>query len=348
MTTLILYFALALGVSFLCSLLEAVLLSISHAHVALLMEQERKSGYILFKFKEKIDHPLSAILTLNTIAHTVGAAGVGAQVQVIFGSQWLALSSGLLTFFILFFSEIIPKVLGAVHWKKLAPTAAYVITGLIYVTYPLVLMFEVLGRMLTPKERQARVTREEVEQAAEMGSQEGALLEKERRIITNLLHMHRIMAKDVMTPRSVIFALPKDMTVEQVLDEYAPMRFSRIPVYGKDLDEIVGMVLRYKLNQAYSKGDNDLEVEAMALPIHAVPMSKSVAEVLDEFIQRREHIFLVVDEYGGTAGLITLEDAIETLLGVEIVDELDHHEDMRIYARELWEKRRRKKDRNMF
>ncbi|MEW5724992.1 MAG: CNNM domain-containing protein, partial [Thermodesulfobacteriota bacterium] len=247
MTILILFFLLALSLSFLCSLLEATLLSLGHAHIALMIAQGRSSGKVLERFKEKIDRPLSAILTLNTIANTVGAAVVGAQALVVFGNKYVAVFSGLLTISILVFSEITPKTLGAVYCRQLAPAAAYLILGLILVTYPLVILFEVLSRLLTPKERQAKVTREELEVTTEMGGREGALLDKERRIIKNLLHLDRVMAKDVMTPRSVLFALPKDETVGRVIKAQAPIRFSRIPIYGRDLDDIAGLVHRYRV-----------------------------------------------------------------------------------------------------
>lgn len=340
MTALIIYFSLAVVISFLCSLLEAVLLSISHTYIAILIEEGKRSGHILDKFKNKIDSPLSAILTINTVANTVGAAGVGAQALAVFGSKWVAAVSAILTFSILVFSEIIPKTIGAVYWRKLAPTAAYLITGLIYITFPFVIIFEALGRLIAGKDSQSKVTREEIDAVADMGIEEGELLDRERRVIKNILHLHQIYVRDVMTPRSVLFALPKNITVKEAISEHAPMRFSRIPVYGRDLDDISGIIRRYPLNLAFSEGKGDKALADLAGPINAVPGSMTVADVLEEFIQRREHLFLVVDEYGGTFGIITLEDAIETLLGVEIMDELDSVEDMRKYALEQWEKRK--------
>ena len=341
MTLLILYFCLAIFVSFFCSLMEAVILSLSHAHVELMIKAGRPSGRILKAFKNKIDRPLAAILTLNTVANTVGAAGVGAQSLVVFGSKWVALASAILTFTILVFSEIIPKTLGAVYWKKLAPPSAYVIRVLIWIAWPFVVSFEVLGRFLSGSAPRIRVTREEMVMAADMGRAEGQLVDRERRVIKNLLRLDNIPAKDIMTPRSVMFALSREFTVSQVIRDYSPLTFSRIPVYGLDRDDISGLVYRAKLNQAVHQGRTDLRLEELASPIYVVPGLKSVSEVLDEFIRRREHLFLVVDEYGGTAGLITLEDCIETLLGEEIVDELDSVEDMQKFAREMWEKKKK-------
>ncbi len=341
MTLLIVYFLLAIIVSFVCSLLEAVILSLSHAHIALMAEKGTRSGRILQAFKEKINHPLSAILTLNTVANTVGAAGVGAQALAVYGNKWVAFFSGLLTFCILVFSEIIPKTLGAVYWKQLAPFAAYVTHALIIITYPFVFSFEKLGRLIAARGIQIKVTREEMMVAAEMGQAEGQLMDRERSIIKNLLRLNNIYVRDVLTPRSVLFALPKDQTVGQILKEHSVIGFSRIPIYGKDLDDITGLVYRNKINRAFTGGRAELKIEEIARPIRVVPASKSVADVLDDFIELREHIFLVVDEYGGTAGIITLEDAIETLLGVEIVDELDTVDDMQKYALEQWEKKKK-------
>ena len=340
MTALFAYFFLAVTISFICSLLEAVILSLTHAHVAVMIKKGNRSGQILKRLKEKIDHPLAAILTLNTVANTVGAAGVGAQALAVFGSKWVAIFSGLLTFCILVFSEIIPKTLGAVFWKQLAPTAAYLIRGMIFITYPLVIAFETLGRLIASRDKQVKITREEMIVAAEMGRAEGELGDREKSVIKNLLRLHNIFVRDILTPRSVLFALPKDQTVGQAVKENPQMPFSRIPVFGRDLDDIAGLVRRYEIREAFTRGMHGQLLEELANPIHAVPKSKSVADVLDEFIQRREHLFLVVDEYGGTDGVISLEDAIETLLGVEIVDELDSVEDMRKFAREQWEKRK--------
>lgn len=345
MTSLIIYFLLAIFVSFLCSLLEAVILSLTHAHIQVLIKQGHRSGRLLRSLKENIDRPLAAILTLNTIAHTVGAAGVGAQALHLYGSKWVALFSAILIFCILVFSEIIPKTLGAVHWKRLAPSAAYLVKGLIYLTYPLVIAFERLSRLLASRRDQVKVTREEVIAAADMSKAEGELADRERRVINNLLGLKNIYANDVLTPRSVLCALPNNQTVGQVMKEHTPIRFSRIPVYGKDLDDITGLVNRFKLNRSFSQGLTEQRLADLAVPIHVVPESKSMAEILDEFIQRREQLFLVVDEYGGTEGIITLEDAIETLLGVEIMDELDSVEDMRKYALEQWEKRKKESGR---
>jgi CBS domain containing-hemolysin-like protein len=333
MTALVVYFLLAVLSSFVCSLSEAVLLSISHAHVALLIQSNRPSGRILARFKERIDHPLSAILTINTVANTMGATAVGAQTLQVFGNQAVALASGIMTLVILIFSEITPKTLGSVYCKQLAPLTAYVIQTLIWITYPLVIIFRAWSRMLSPDEPQAKVTREEVGIAADMGQEEGQIHDRERRIIHNLLELHKIPVRNVMTPRTVIFALPQTETVGEAVTNHSQLRYSRIPVFGKDLDDITGLVRRFQISQAVNQDREDQALSELASPMAVIPESASVAQALEEFITRREHIFLVVDEYGGTGGLITLEDAVETLLGVEIVDELDSVEDLQQHAR---------------
>ena len=350
MAILILYISLALGVSFLCSLLEATFLSTSHGYVSALRKQGRRSGAVLHDLKERIDRPLAAILTMNTVANTVGAACVGAQVLKLFTERYpesvhagraVAIASGALTLLILVCSEIIPKTLGVVYWKQLAPAAGYIIKGLIVVIYPLVVTFEMLSKLISGQRYQPKISREEMAAAAEIGKAEGTLQMLETRVIQNLLRLNKIRAKDVLTPRSVLLAFQKDKTVQETVDKHGPIRFSRIPVYGKDLDDITGFVNRYKVLRAYAEGQRETKLDKLSVPIHVVPETKSVASILDEFLRRREQSFLVVDEYGGTSGIITLEDVIETLLGVEIADEFGTVEDMRKLATQIGERRKK-------
>ena len=332
---------MALGVSFLCSLLEAVILSVSMSHINLMIKKKRRGAVLLKNLKMDVDKPLAAILTLNTVSHTIGAAGVGAQVLKVYGDQWVALSSAILTVLILVLSEVIPKSIGAAKWKSLTWFSAYAIQTMIYVTYPFVIVLKYISKWLAPKDFQKSMTREEMIVAAETGVQEGILAEKEQRIIKNLLRLNAILAEDVMTPRSVVFALQKDLTVDEVLETKGPIFFSRIPIYDKDIDDITGMVLRFKIIEASSEDQHDLKIESLILPIHMVKETESVANILDEMVKRREHLFVVTDEHGGMAGIITLEDVIETLLGVEIVDEFDSVEDMRKFALDQWENRKK-------
>ncbi len=340
MGTLVFYLVFALGVSFICSLLESVLLSISVAYIALLIKEGHRSGKILKHMKLNINHPLAAILTLNTVANVVGAAGVGSQTYLLFGKEWVALVSGILTLLILVCSEIIPKTLGAVYWKRIAPYAAYLMKFFIIITYPVVKVLEFISSFISNKKSHETISREEIKVLAEIGRKEGILIEKEARIIKNLLLLSEMRAEDILTPRAVMLAFQKDRTVKQVLQDNLEIPFSRIPVFASDLDEIVGFVHQKELLQKYYTDGKNKPLEQLLNPIFSVPAAKSIADLLDEFISRREHIFHVVDEYGGTAGIVTLEDAIETLLGVEIVDEFDSVEDMRLHAIEKWKKKK--------
>ena len=342
MILLTFYLLLAICVSFLCSLLESVILSVTPAYIAVKSKEPGKTGLRLANLKSQIDRPLAAILTLNTIAHTLGAAGVGAQVAALYGNSYVAIASGLLTFIILVFSEIIPKTLGAVYWKKLAPFAALTISILIKISYPFVILSEKISSLLGGSNLQ-KVTREEMIMTAEIGADEGTLKRKESLIIRNLLMLDKIEVTDIMTPRSVVFGLEKNVTVGEVFKGQKTIRFSRIPVFNETMDNIEGFLLRYKLMEAYSQDLDSLTLDKFMKPVHTVPENASVSSCLDQFIKRKEHMFIVIDEYGVTSGIITLEDAVETLLGVEIVDEFDSVEDMRKYARELWEERKRKK-----
>ncbi|MFH1853344.1 MAG: CNNM domain-containing protein [Candidatus Neomarinimicrobiota bacterium] len=340
MTFLIIYFSLALVISFICSLMEAVLLSITHTHIAVLIKDDQKTGFRLKKLKEQVNRPLAAILTLNTIANTVGAAGVGAQALLLYGSKWVALASAILTLSILIFSEIIPKTLGTLHWKFLSGTAAFVIQGMIYITYPFVILLEAISQLLTTGKTHGIITREEMVIMAELGEDDGTIHEKETHLIENILKLNNITADEVLTPRSVIFAFQKDQTVGEVMDKNPEVTFSRIPIYTDNIDTIVGIVHRYDLQNKFSEDDFDATMESFMTPVDTVLQSESVAAILDKFIQKGAHIFVVQDEFGGTEGIITLEDAVETLLGVEIVDEFDDVADMRKFAREKWRKQK--------
>lgn len=332
MSILFLYFFLALGVSFLCSLLESVLLSMSRSFIGVLSKDHPTSGKLLEKLKEHINRPLAAILSLNTIANTVGAAGVGAVTYDLLGSKWVAIMSGILTLSILIFSEIIPKTIGAHYWKTLAVPSAYIIRSMMVFMYPFVVLLEVLSNWLKPDEKQDVVTKEDVIAMAEIGEDEGTIEEDESTVIENLLRLDNITAEEVLTPRSVVFALEKNLTVRQALDENENINFSRIPIYKETLDEVTGLVRRYNLINSKAEDKFDVTMEELSEPVHVVNEKESIGHILDEFVRRREHLFIVKDEFGQFVGIITLEDAIETLLGVEIVDETDSVVDMRKLA----------------
>ena len=340
MSRLFLYFFTVLGISFLCSLLESFILSVTHAHISLVSKDQPALGKKLSHFKENINRPLSAILSLNTIANTVGAASVGAITLIEFGSSWVAIMSGILTLSILIFSEIIPKTIGALYWKKILVPATFAIQVLIIMTYPLVVLLEFLSKWLAKEGNEDKVSREEVIAMAELGEDEGTIEESESTVIENVLMLDDISVEEVLTPRSVIFALDKTSSVREVLDKYNDIEFSRIPVYEEGLDNIIGIVRRHILLKSKAEDQFDVTMGELAKPIHVVEENDSVGDVLDEFVKRREHLFMVKDQFGQVAGLITLEDAIETLLGVEIVDETDSVVDMRKLALDNWRKKR--------
>lgn len=323
-------------------MVEAVILSVNPAFVAVLVENKKRSGLLLEHLIEKIDRPISAILTLNTFSHTLGAAAIAQQVQKLYGDEFVTATSFALTILILVLSEIIPKSIGASHWKALAPFAAYTAQGMILVLYPLVIFSEKLGNRFRRTEDVPEVTREEMIMTAELGAEEGTIKTKESVIIKNLLMLDKIYVSDVMTPRSVFFALDGDMTVEEVAAKYKPIRFSRVPVFSGSLDNIIGMTHRYKILECLSHDQHETKISELIIPITTISERMTVSHVLDFFIKEKEHLALAADEYGVITGLVTLEDAVETLLGVEIVDEFDNVEDMRKYALEQWQIRKQK------
>jgi len=334
MTALISYFLVALVISFLCSLLESVLLSLSIAHVSVMEKEGGSSGRLMAELKENINRPLAAILTVNTIANTVGAAGVGAQTQIIYGNEWVSIASGILTLCILIFSEIIPKTIGAIYSKSLASSAAITIRILMFVAWPFVIFSEAMSKLINKGDNggESKASREELLAMAEISEDEGSIDEQEGDIIENLMKLDDMPIEDIMTPRSVIFSLKHNDTVGQVIQSNSPIAFSRIPIYEKDLDDICGIVNRYDLVNKQAEDKFDVTMKEIMKPIQSVVEKTSVSDVLDRFVKRRQQMFYVTDNFGTTTGLITLEDAIETLLGVEIVDEHDNVVDMRKLA----------------
>ncbi len=329
MTALLLYLALALGVSFLCSLAEAVILSLRQSDIARLVRAGKASGLLLEQMKGNIDRPLSAILTLNTVAHTVGAAGVGAQALTIWGDEWVAIVSGTLTLLILVLSEIIPKTIGTVYCHHLAPYLAYLIKFMIFATFPLVVILQSISRVFAGSEPTRRTTMDDLTLMAEVGRKEGSLDRNEYDVIRNLQAIADMPVRDIMTPRTVVQFLDLKLTVAQALEAEGVRRFSRLPVQGVGPDDVPGLVLRQDLYEALRQNRTEKPIASLVKPIHAVPETATVDATLREHVKRREHLFLVVDEYGGTAGVVTLEDAVESLIGEEIVDETDAVTDMR-------------------
>jgi len=339
MVLLLFYVALALGVSFLCSVMEAVLLSVSPSYVAALGREGDWVGERLQAMKEDIDRPLAAILSLNTIAHTVGAAGAGAQAAVVFGEAYTGVIAAVLTLLILILSEIIPKTLGAVYWRQLAPAVVRVLVPTIIFMKPLVLLSKGITYLLSSDDEQTSFSREEFTAMAELGEEEGVFEEKESRILRNLFRFNSLRVRDVMTPRTVVFDLREDKTIGEVVSEHDEFRFSRIPVYGSNRDNINGYVLKDEMLLRAAQEELDVQLKDLAREMLVVRETLPLPDLLERLLDRLEHIALVVDEYGGMAGIVSMEDVVETLLGMEIVDEADSVEDMQALARQQWFKR---------
>lgn len=339
MTLLILFVALAIGVSFLCSILEAVLLSVTPSYMAVLENDRPVLAKRLMALKQDIDRPLAAILTLNTIAHTVGAAGAGAQAAVVFGDASLGVFSAVLTFLILVLSEIIPKTIGATYWRALVPSVSSVLPPLILVLWPLVKMSQLLTKILSGGKKKNQVSREELSALATVGQREGVVDASESRIMQNLLRLNVLTVSDIMTPRTVVYALSQDSTIGSLVDDLEAMRFSRIPIYEDTIDQVSGFVLKTEILIKAVKDEESTPISELRRELTHVTADMHLRELFAHLLQFDRHIALVVDDFGGTAGIVTLEDVVETLLGLEIVDEADTIEDLQAQARKQWEER---------
>lgn len=334
MTTLIVYASIALGVSFLCSILEAVVLSIPHTYIAVLEKDGDKNGVVWSNLKEDdAVKPLTAILTLNTIAHTMGAAGVGSEVQSIWGEGALTIASIILTIAVLFLSEIIPKTLGTAYWKQLAPLTGKLLAIIVRLLIVLIIPIQMLKAIL-PKGDHTLVTRDDVAALADLGGEEGIIEEDEEKVIHNLLKLRDIKVVDIMTPRVVMTSFQSTSTVKEILDEHKIIRVSRIPVFDDTIDDSSGIVIRSEILMAASRDEWDSPMSEFKKPVISLKTTANVDEALEMFLEERQQFALVRDEFGGTAGIVTMEDVLETLLGEEIVDELDVVDDMRKLARE--------------
>ena len=340
MTLLLVYLTVAIGVSFLCSVLEAVLLSITPSYLEQLSVERPKSGRIIMRVKDRLDESLSSILILNTFAHTMGAAGVGAQALQVFGPEWETLIAVLLTLAILYFSEIIPKTLGATYWRGLAVPCAFVITWLVRLVYPLVWVSTRLTRLFS-NAGENEITREEIIALASLGHKGGALLSRENEYLENLLRLRDVRTAQILTPRTVVHMLDENLTVKEALDHPHTRQFTRIPTYAGSKDNVTGKVIRVDLFEAERQGRGEEPIRNTARKIIRVSEKLPVQKLLDLCIKNHMHLFLVEDEFGQTSGIVTLEDAIETLLGREIIDESDTVADMQELARHKYRERLR-------
>lgn len=339
---LVFYVLLALGVSFVCSIAEAVLLSITPSYVEDLASRSPRRGALVKRLKqEQIDHSLAAILSLNTIAHTVGAIGAGAQATVVFGSAWFGVFSVVMTLLILFLSEIVPKTIGAVYWANLVMPVAYFMRMLIVGLFPVVWLCEKLTKTISRGKRVHVFSRDEFIAMARLGRQTGELEANEALIIRNLLRFSSLRVVDVMTPRIVITAFAEDMKVSEAVEAVKGVSFSRLPIYRGDMDNVTGFVLRDDVLLAAGRDGDGEKLSNLKREIGTFLETTSLSRALEILLKERQHIAIVVNEYGGTCGVVTLEDLIETLVGIEIVDELDTVEDMRELARKKWSERAR-------
>ena len=356
MTALLLYFALSIIVSFFCSMWEAVLLSNTPSYVGRMQSEKPGIGHFLTKMKEDIDKPLSAILTLNTFAHTVGALGVGVQAGKIFGTTQISflginmtyesIIAGTMTLAILIVSEIIPKTLGAVWWQQLTPFTVNSLRILVVVLAPFVWMSKGITRMVKTERGRSVFSRADFAAMADVGLQSGALDREEKSIIQNLLRLENLKVRDIMTPRSVIVTVDETLRMDEIYKEVRPMVFSRIPVYNENPDNITGVILKDNLLENLAQDKHSVKASEIKRNILFVNDNYTVAKLMDTLILNREHLAMVEDDFGSVVGLVTMEDLFETLLGLEIVDESDKVEDLQKLALEKWKKRMDQQRRN--
>ena len=337
MTLLVIYLLLTLILSFMCSLLEATLLSSTSSYI----ESLDKKGYspktvdLAKDVKQNIDKSISSILTLNTFANTMGAAGVGAQAAIIFGSNWQAVIAFILTLMVLFISEIFPKTLGAIYWRKFIVPATYIISFMIKITYPFIFLATFITNALQKgRKNEANFSKDEIITIVDMSEKEGVIQAKESILIKNLFKLKNIKAKDIMTPRTVVFALDYKTSVKEALLNDNLYVYSRIPVYNDSIDDIAGVVFKQTILEKRVKKKKKTLLKDIMVPVHKVPENLSVSVLFDLFIRMKMHLFLVQDEYGQTSGVVTLEDTLETMLGIEIVDEMDQVTDMQEFAKD--------------
>lgn len=343
MLLLITYLLIALVFSFLCSVAEAVILSVSNAYISLSKNQGEKSGVLLEQLTSDINRPLSAILTLNTIAHTMGAAGAGAQAAVVFGDAYLGVVSAVLTLLILVFSEIIPKTLGATFWRQLAPSTAYFLKYLIILLYPFVKMSERLTRGFKEETPLKGLSRLELSAMTELSKVEGQLADQEANFLQSLLAFNEVKIKDTMTHRTMVFSLSEKITVETFFHKYDNVTFSRIPVYeDSEPEKISGFVLKSDLLLAHARGNGANTLVEYRKDMVALLSSMPLQNTFSYFIDKHVHILLVVDEYGGLEGILTLEDVLESLLGLDIIDEQDKNASMKKLAKLKWKHREKR------
>lgn len=323
--------------SALCSTLEATLLSTPLSYITGLEDQGVKGAKRLKKLKQHSDRPISAILCLNTIANTVGASIVGSLVYEVYGDAIVGVFSTIFTLAILIFSEIIPKTIGTSYWRTLALPASAIINGMIFITFPLVWVLEKLTRLISSRSTQISVSREDISAMVSVATEEDVIEKEEKKMIQNLLKLDELTAHEIMTPSAVVEMAEGNMTIREFYD--SELSHSRIPVYDEENDEyVIGYVLRQEILEKMAEDKFSTRLNDIIRPILTFSEEDSVADIWEKLLEKKEHISVILDEYGSVRGIVTLEDVIETMLGHEIVDEKDEVVDMQEYAKEQWEK----------
>jgi len=322
--------------------MESVLLSTPISFLLVKEESGHKAATTFIKLKNNIERPLSAILSLNTVAHTIGAAGVGAQATKMFGELYFGIISAILTFSILVFSEIIPKTIGTRYWRGLALVSGIIINTMVIITFPLVIMTDYITKLFSRNINELSVNREEISAMANIGTEEGIFEEKENKIIQNLIRLRTVKISEIMTPRVVVTVADENMSLEEFLIKKEFLHYSRIPIYSKNNENITGYVFRQTVFEKLAEEETNLKLRDICREIVVVHEFQTILNLWEFLLEKKEHIALIVDEYGGMDGIVTMEDIIETLLGLEIVDERDKIIDMQQYARERWNERKAK------
>lgn len=341
MGLLLTFLLIALGVSFLCSILEATLMSTPLSYITMREEEGYKIASLMKKYKVNSSRPIAAILSLNTIANTIGAAGVGRQSTIVFGSEWFGVVSAVTTVLILVFSEIIPKTIGTSYWKSLMGFAARSIKVLIFILYPIVIVVEYLQKLITPKDNDTSISREEVSAMADVAEESGELDEDENEIIQNVLDLDEVTAADAMTPRVVAAIAPESMTIKQFYKDKRFLHHSRIPVYAEDDEYITGYILRMDALQLMAEDKYDTTLSQIKRPITTFQEEDPLDVVWDKMLSKDDQIVAIINEYGSFQGILTTEDVLETIIGDEIVDEQDVVRDMQQLARDKWKSQRK-------
>jgi len=328
---------ISIALSALCSMLEATLLSTPLSYITGLEDQGVKGAARLKKLKQNTDRPISAILCLNTIANTVGASIVGSLVYEVYGDAIVGIFSTIFTLMILIFSEIIPKTIGTSYWRSLAIPASVIINAMIFISFPLVWILEHLTRLISSRSDQVSVSREDISAMVSVATEEEVIEKEEKKMIQNLLKLDEMTAHEIMTPSTVVEMAEGNMTIKEFYD--SDLTHSRILVYDEDNDDyVIGYVLRQTVLEKMAEDKFTTTIRDISRPILSFPEDEPVGNIWEKFLEKKEHVSAIIDEYGSFRGIVTMEDVIETMLGQEIVDETDEVVDMQEYAKEQWEK----------